>query len=53
MVTLLDAQGGPLCVWSLTGVYPVKWDIASFDSKKNEVAIESIEFAYNMINRIL
>lgn len=53
MVTLLGANGEPLCGWLLTDVYPVKWDIASFDSKKNEVAIETIEFAYNRINRIL
>lgn len=53
LVTLLDASGAPQCGWSLADAYPVKWDIAPFDSKKNEVAVETIEFAYNRIKRIL
>lgn len=53
VVTLLQAPGIPQCGWALADAYPVKWDIAPFDSKKNEVAIETIEFAYNVIKRIM
>ncbi len=52
-VSLLNAEGKKLCGWSLTNLYPVKWDIGLFNSQKNEPAIETIEFAYNTINRKL
>lgn len=53
MVTLLSPIGTPECGWCLTGVYPVKWDIAGFDSKKNDVALETLEFAYDTITRVI
>lgn len=53
MITLLGPYGEPQCGWYINGAYPVKWDIAGFDSKKNDVAMESIEFAYNMVTRVL
>lgn len=53
IVSLLSPIGTPECVWYLSGAYPVKWDVAGFDSKKNEVAIETIEFAYNSLTRVM
>lgn len=53
LVTLLSPPGLPECAWVLTNAYPVKWDIAEFDSKKNDIAIEAFEFAYDTIRRAL
>lgn len=52
MVKLLDPNGRPECAWFIKGAYPVKWEIAGFDSKKNDVALESIEFAYDTNRRV-
>ncbi|MCE1244197.1 phage tail protein [Oryzomicrobium sp.] len=46
-VLLLDAEGNPLRSWSFQGAYPVKWQATEFNSQKNELAIEKIEFAFN------
>lgn len=53
MVTLLSPIGTPECGWFIKGAYPVKWDVAPFDSKKNDIAIETIEFEYKFITRIM
>lgn len=53
MVTLLDSAGTPKCGWYIAGAYPVKWEVAGFDSKKNDIALESIEFSYNTVTRVL
>lgn len=53
LVTLLDPDEFPQCAWYIKGAYPVKWDIAGFDSKKNEIALETIEFAYDTIRRAM
>lgn len=52
-VQLLSAIGDPKCAWNIKGAYPVKWDVAGFDSKKNDIALETIEFAYDTINRMM
>ncbi len=36
-----------LSKWSFVNAYPVKWRASEFDSMKNELVIETIEFAYN------
>lgn len=53
VITLLGSYGEPTCGWYIRGAYPVKWDIAGFDSKKNDVAMESIEFSYDTVTRVL
>ncbi|WP_267221337.1 phage tail protein [Dyella silvae] len=50
-VKLLDAKGNPLRTWSFTQAYPVRWEIDNFQSTKNEVALETIEFAYQEMRR--
>ena len=51
IVSLLDEDGKPVAVWSITNAYPVKWNLGAFDAMKNELAIETIELAYNTLVR--
>jgi phage tail-like protein len=53
LVFLLDENLSPLRGWSFANAYPVKWEIESFNSTKNEVAIETIDLSYNYSNRIV
>lgn len=53
LVTLLSPIGTPECGWMITNAYPIKWDVAGFDSKRNDVALETIEFAYDTIRRVM
>jgi len=46
-ITQLDSALNPVCSWSFTGGFPVKWEISEFDASKNEVAIETLEIAHN------
>lgn len=50
-VSLLDPDGAPLHAWTFYGAYPVKWQADSFNSQKNDVAIEKIEFAFSSVTR--
>lgn len=50
-IFLLDEKRKPLREWTITNAFPVKWDIDSFNSTKNEVAIETIELTYNTLIR--
>jgi len=50
-VQLLDGKGYPIRVWSITGAYPVKWEVENFNSTKSEVAIEKIELSYTTVSR--
>lgn len=52
-VFLLDENQTPVRGWSFVNAFPVKWDVESFGSLKNEVAIESIELDYQYSSRIL
>ena len=52
-VYLLGADGNALYGWAFTNAYPVKWNIESFGSTKNEVAIETIELCYLSSSRTL
>jgi phage tail-like protein len=45
-VQLFDAENLPLMVWTCNAAYPVRWTLDSFESTKNEAAIEEIELAY-------
>lgn len=51
LVQLLDEKGTVLHQWTCENAYPVKCEIESFDSEKNGIAIESLEFAYSSIKR--
>ncbi|MES2626439.1 MAG: phage tail protein [Pseudomonadota bacterium] len=45
-ISLLDEAGKPTMVWTLAGAWPVKISSPDLNAQGNEVAIESIEIAY-------
>jgi len=47
IVNLLDENGTPLKSWSFVNAWPVKWAVSDFNSMNNEIAIETLEFAYS------
>lgn len=50
-VTLLNELSLPVANWTVGNAFPVKWSPGDFDAMKNELAIESIEFAYTTLVR--
>jgi phage tail-like protein len=48
-VYLLDEQGSPVMHWNIHNAFPIKYSGTDLKSTANEVAIESIEFAYEKI----
>lgn len=46
IILLMNEQSIPLSGWACMNAFPVKWKISDFDSMKNEVLIEEIEFTY-------
>lgn len=53
MVYLMNEHRLPKRAWGFTDAFPVSWDVDSFNSSKNEVAIETIELRYNSLTRLL
>ncbi len=51
-VSLMDETGKPVRVWSFVNAFPVSWEVESFNSTKNEIAIEKVELSYNYIDRV-
>jgi phage tail-like protein len=51
VVSLRDAEGDPVRSWAVARAYPVKWQVSGFGSTKNEVVIETMEFAYTTLRR--
>lgn len=49
VVSLLDEQGEAVMSCNLTNCFPIKYSFTDLKSDANEVAIESIEFAYEEI----
>jgi phage tail-like protein len=45
-VSLLGPDSSAICKWNFKNAYPVKWAIDALNSKKNELAIETIELCY-------
>ncbi len=52
-VHLMGKDKEPIRSWSFTNAYPVCWEVESFNSSKNEVAIEMIELRYDYLSREL
>jgi len=50
-VWLLDEKANALRGWSFTNAFPVRWEIDTFNSTKNEVALETIELAFQTVTR--
>lgn len=51
LVALCDADGDPVRSWSIGNAFPVKWEVAGFDAMKNEIAMETVELAFNTLRR--
>lgn len=45
-VSLLDENGKPAIVWTFFNAWPVKWNLGGLNAQKNEIALETLEFAY-------
>lgn len=50
-VSLLNQKSDPMMTWSITNAWPLKWTIDSFDAIKNTLAVETIELAYQRVER--
>lgn len=47
----LDMSGQEVFRWNLFNAFPVKYTMPSFNGKGNDLAIETIEFAYERVER--
>lgn len=45
-VSLLDAYGNILVMWTFHKAYPIKYSVSDLKSQENAIVIESIELAY-------
>ncbi|MEX0930003.1 MAG: phage tail protein [Balneolales bacterium] len=52
LVTLLNEEHVPLEAWNFIKAYPVKWSVDSFDAMNNEIAVETIELAFQYYRRM-
>jgi len=50
VISLLDENGAPTMVWTLHNAWPVKVTGTDLKSEGNEVAVESIELAYETLD---
>ena len=52
-VYLMNENKIPVRAWVFAEAYPVKWNVDSFNSTKNEVAIETVELSYMYSTRLI
>lgn len=45
-VSLLDANGDILVMWTFHKAYPIKYSVSDLKSQENTIVIESVELAY-------
>ncbi|WP_299963877.1 phage tail protein [uncultured Roseobacter sp.] len=50
-VSLLDQKQKPLMTWNVVNAWPVKWQIGSLDATQNQIAMETVELAYDRVVR--
>lgn len=53
VVMLLGPDQSPLVAWNVARAWPVRWVAGPFDSQKNEVLTEEMEFSYAYVTRTL
>jgi phage tail-like protein len=51
-VDLLDSGNKIIISWVFQDAYPVNWAIADFKPTENNVAVDTIEFAYSFFKRL-
>lgn len=49
VVSLLNESAEPIRTWHFANAWPVKWDVADFNSMNDELIIETMEFAYSYV----
>jgi len=49
-ICLLNEEHEPLMTWNVVHAYPIKWSVSEFNAERSQLAIESIELAYNYYN---
>ncbi|MCW2247939.1 phage tail-like protein [Azospirillum fermentarium] len=52
VVMLLGTDRSPLAAWNFERAWPVRWVTGPFDSMKNDVLTEVLEFSYSTVTRI-
>jgi len=52
VVMLMGADQTPLVSWNFARAWPVRWVTGPFDSMKNEVLTEVLEFSYAYVTRM-
>jgi phage tail-like protein len=52
-VYLMNADKFPIRAWLFADAFPIKWEVESFGSTKNEVAIEKIVLSYSYSYRLI
>lgn len=51
VVQLLNEDGLPLVVWTVSNAYPARWEISALNSMESKVVVETMELAYNFFER--
>lgn len=51
IVKLFDEKGAPMITWTFNDARPVKYSVGDFDSIKNEILVETMEFKYTFYTR--
>ncbi|MFK8104762.1 MAG: phage tail protein [Saprospiraceae bacterium] len=46
-IELLNAAATPAMTWNVHNAWPVKWEVSQLDAMSNEVAIETLEIAFD------
>jgi phage tail-like protein len=50
LVMLMDKDRNPVASWSITDAYPIAWEINTFNSTGNDLAIETLTLKYSYFN---
>lgn len=51
-ISMINEQQQPVVSWNVAGAYPVKWEAPTLQSDQSNLAIETLEFAYQQFNLI-
>ena len=52
LISLLDENGSPLASWNVDNAYPVSLLVSEFKAQENNIAVETLELAFNNFTRI-
>jgi phage tail-like protein len=52
LINLLDENGSPLASWNVLNAYPISLLMSEFKAQENNIAIETLELAFNNFTRI-